>query len=75
MLNWGMTLGIEELNLSGNPLNTVSASKVVNLISSMRKHTKLKRLSMAGMGVDVGQLVLELSFVVSTFSLLASFFG
>eukprot|EP01124_Arcella_intermedia_P001764 TRINITY_DN10964_c0_g1_i1.p1 TRINITY_DN10964_c0_g1~~TRINITY_DN10964_c0_g1_i1.p1 ORF type:complete len:899 (+),score=162.43 TRINITY_DN10964_c0_g1_i1:28-2724(+) len=61
-INWGMSLGIEELNLSNNAIATASL-EVIQFMSAMRRHSKLRRLSLANTGIQSGSLILELGFM------------
>eukprot|EP01129_Flabellula_baltica_P006665 TRINITY_DN2518_c0_g1_i4.p1 TRINITY_DN2518_c0_g1~~TRINITY_DN2518_c0_g1_i4.p1 ORF type:complete len:738 (-),score=116.85 TRINITY_DN2518_c0_g1_i4:1218-3431(-) len=52
--NWGLSAGIEELNLSGNTINT---SELKDLLNAIRPHSQLKRLSVANGNIQVGELI------------------
>jgi len=62
-MNWGMTIGLEELNISGNQLPTQVGLRFIAFISNMRKYSRLRRLSVSNTGIDVGMLAIEISCI------------
>jgi Ran GTPase-activating protein (RanGAP) involved in mRNA processing and transport len=60
-MNWGMTIGLEELNISGNQLPSQVGLRFITFISNMRKYSRLRRLSIANTGIDVGMLAIEIA--------------
>jgi Ran GTPase-activating protein (RanGAP) involved in mRNA processing and transport len=65
-INWGMTLGIEELNISNNMIGTASGD-FISFIGLMKKHCKIRRLALANTGIQVGSFILELSSLKITY--------
>eukprot|EP01123_Difflugia_compressa_P011620 TRINITY_DN470_c0_g6_i1.p1 TRINITY_DN470_c0_g6~~TRINITY_DN470_c0_g6_i1.p1 ORF type:complete len:767 (-),score=153.63 TRINITY_DN470_c0_g6_i1:47-2029(-) len=65
-INWGLSLGIEELNISNNQLSTASPDFIA-FMSTMRKYSKLRRLGIANTSIAVGSLILELGFLKLTY--------
>eukprot|EP01125_Pyxidicula_operculata_P002331 TRINITY_DN1221_c0_g1_i1.p1 TRINITY_DN1221_c0_g1~~TRINITY_DN1221_c0_g1_i1.p1 ORF type:complete len:874 (+),score=149.94 TRINITY_DN1221_c0_g1_i1:28-2649(+) len=61
--NIPLILSIEELSLAGNTVNSSSHQKLLGLFSDIRKNSSLKRLSLAGMGIDTGAILILLASI------------
>eukprot|EP01125_Pyxidicula_operculata_P005615 TRINITY_DN1970_c0_g1_i2.p1 TRINITY_DN1970_c0_g1~~TRINITY_DN1970_c0_g1_i2.p1 ORF type:complete len:630 (+),score=128.03 TRINITY_DN1970_c0_g1_i2:30-1919(+) len=59
--NWKVSLGLEELNVSGNSFNDQSYDALLSFLRDGRKHMNLRRLSVADVDVSVASLLLELT--------------
>lgn len=59
-INWGMSLGIEELNISGNPLDAETGRYFTEWLKEMAEWSSLRRLSVANTGMPLGVLFLRL---------------
>eukprot|EP01125_Pyxidicula_operculata_P010577 TRINITY_DN3478_c3_g1_i3.p1 TRINITY_DN3478_c3_g1~~TRINITY_DN3478_c3_g1_i3.p1 ORF type:complete len:984 (+),score=257.98 TRINITY_DN3478_c3_g1_i3:34-2985(+) len=66
-INLSMSLGIEELNLSGNQFSLESSQAFSWWIKDIRKHCALTRLSIANSGVTLGSVMLEINAVPLTY--------
>eukprot|EP01122_Echinamoeba_exundans_P003474 TRINITY_DN13571_c0_g1_i1.p1 TRINITY_DN13571_c0_g1~~TRINITY_DN13571_c0_g1_i1.p1 ORF type:complete len:936 (+),score=162.63 TRINITY_DN13571_c0_g1_i1:94-2901(+) len=49
--NWGLSLAIEELDLSGNKTDTESATLLLDFLTLMKENCSLRRLGLAGLGI------------------------
>jgi hypothetical protein len=49
--NWGLSLAIEELDLSGNKADTESATLLLDFLTLMKENCSLRRLGLAGLGI------------------------
>lgn len=49
--NWGLSLAIEEFDLSGNKADTESATLLLEFLTLMKENCVLKRLGLAGLGI------------------------
>uniref|UniRef100_A0A6B2L0K5 Uncharacterized protein n=1 Tax=Arcella intermedia TaxID=1963864 RepID=A0A6B2L0K5_9EUKA len=58
--NLGMSLGIEELILDGNPFDVHSQKYFAKWLSSMRSYSHLRRLSLRNCSLDIGTIVQSL---------------
>jgi len=65
-INWGCSLGIEQLNISNNAVGMAS-QEFIQFMSNMRRHSKLKRLGLGNSGIQVGSIILELGFLKLTY--------
>lgn len=55
--NWGMSLGIQELDLSHNRFDETSISNLIEWLSLMKSHSKLRRLGLSNTNIDVQSLL------------------
>jgi len=70
--NWGLSLGLEELNFGKNKLDAEVTNIFCEWITLMKANCQLKRLSLADSGADGTPLVLALKNTVPDPSRLAS---
>lgn len=53
-INWGMSLGIQELSISGNPMDPNTASFFTAWLKDMAEYSALRRLGVANTGLELG---------------------
>jgi Ran GTPase-activating protein (RanGAP) involved in mRNA processing and transport len=58
--NYGMSLAIEELNISDNRLDTEASTAICEWFSSAKAYSALRRLAVANTSIDVGFLLSHL---------------
>lgn len=54
--NWGMSLALEEFNISGNKLDDEASDEVCNWLNTMKAHSSLRRLAVADTVIDTFKL-------------------
>jgi hypothetical protein len=62
--NYGMSLAIEELDISNNRLDTEASTAVCGWFNSVKAYSALRRLGVANTMIDIGSLLSHIKTMV-----------
>jgi hypothetical protein len=57
--NWGLSLGLEELSLSHNSVDQETSNLFCEWLNLQKGHSKLKRIAIANMNIEMKVLPID----------------